>query len=76
MFEREVMISSLKKSSRDLSGLVEELEVKSRFDGIDRLYLHEVLKKIETAIRKVRKMEQQTDPMGGRRVTGFITHAW
>jgi hypothetical protein len=58
MFEREVMISTLRKNSQDLARLVEELEEKPRFSGIDLRYCQEVLKKIEGGLRRVRKMDE------------------
>ena len=76
MFEREVRISSLRKSSKDLSKLVEELEEKNKLDGGDLRYHEEVLKKIESALRKVRKMEEKTDHVESHYGVGFIKHAW
>ena len=61
MFEKEVMISSLKNNSRVLADLVEELEEKSRFSDFDISYYHEALKKIEAALRKIRKMDEETN---------------
>ena len=57
MFEREVMISTLRKNSIDLARLIEELEEKPRFDGIDVKFCQETLKKIEAALRRIRKTE-------------------
>ena len=57
MFEKEVMISSLKNHSRLLSGLVEELEEKARLSDVDVSYYHEALKRIEAGLRKIRKMD-------------------
>ena len=59
MFEKEVMISGLKKNSRVLSDLVGELEEKSRMSEFDLSYYHETLKRIETSLRKLRKMDQE-----------------
>ena len=67
MFEKEMMISGLKKHSQILVKLVEELEGKPRLDAQDIRYCHETLKKIETDIRKIRKMDEETN---------FVTRAW
>jgi hypothetical protein len=67
MFEKEVMISGLKKNSRVLAELVEELESKNRFSDEDILYCHTALKKIETDLRKIRKMDEEMQ---------LVTRAW
>ena len=67
MFEKEVMISSIKYSSRMLVSLVEELESKARFSDFDISYYHEALKRIETALRKIRKMDEETN---------LVTRVW
>lgn len=67
MFEKEVMISGLKKNSRTLAGLVEELESKSQFSDHDVTYCHETLKKIEVELRKIRKMDEAEQ---------LVTRAW
>ncbi len=66
MFEREVTISGLKKNSVTLSKLVEEIEGKARLNGFDVSYFHEALKKIETDLRKIRKMDEEV----------FATRIW
>ena len=58
MFEREVTISSIKKQSETLRKLVEELEDKAKFDSRDSIYCLETLKSIETALRKIRRMNE------------------
>ena len=61
MFEKEVMISSLKNNSRVLAELVAELEEKARLSDFDISYCHEALKKIEIGLRKIRKMDEETN---------------
>ena len=67
MFEKEVMISGLRKNSRVLSALVEELEGKGHFSDHDIVYCHSTLKKIETELKKIRKMDEEMQ---------LVTRAW
>ncbi len=67
MFEKEIMISGLKKNSRTLASLVEELEGKSRMGDFDLTYCHETLRRIEMDLRKIRKMDEETN---------FVTRVW
>ena len=60
MFEREIMVSSLKSNSVTLAKLVEELEANQRYDVYDMRYCQETLKRIETSLRKIRKMNEET----------------
>ena len=61
MFEREVMISMLRKHQNDLRQLVEELEGYYRWDVQKISYCQETLKKIESGLKKIRKMEEPVD---------------
>ncbi len=56
MFEKEVMISSLKKSNQMLSKLVQEMEDSSKANIYDVQYFQETIKRIESALRKLRKI--------------------
>ena len=67
MFEKEVMISSLKRNSETLSDLVEELERKSQFSDHDVLYYHEALKRLESNLRRIRKADEELQ---------LVTRAW
>ena len=76
MFEREVMISTLRKSCVDLAKLVEELEDRTHFDGIDLRYCQETLKRIEHGLRRIRKMEADMQPVSDRYGASFANSAW
>ena len=67
MFEREVMISGLRKNSRLLVGLVEELESKHKLNDHNIIFCHETLKKIEVELRRIRKMDEEMQ---------LVTRAW
>lgn len=62
MFEREVMISSLKKQSEDLKKLLGEMEAKPRHGWQDMQYFRETLKRIESALRRMRRAEEEDRP--------------
>ena len=66
MFEKEVMISSIKKQSETLRRLVQELEEKTLFGGVDRSYYHATLKEIEFSLRKIRRTDEED-------VSGFFS---
>ena len=76
MFEREVMISTVRKSCVDLTRLVEEMEDRPQFDGIDLRYYQETLKRIEAAIRRIRKIEVHMSPVSDRYGASFANYAW
>ncbi len=76
MFEREVMISTLRKNNVDLTKLIEELEERPRFDGIDLNYWKETLKKIEAGLRAIRKMEAHMEPVTDRYGASFANTVW
>ncbi len=59
MFEKEVMISSLKKNNQMLSKLVQEMEDSSKTNLYDIQYFQETIKRIESALRKLRKINDQ-----------------
>ncbi len=59
MFEREIMIGMLKRTSTDFSKLVEELEEKQNFDVKEAGYVEETLKKTEKAIKRIRSMHEK-----------------
>lgn len=54
MFEREVMIASLRKQRDTLKELIVELEDKPRFGSHDYVYCQEVMKKVENTLKKLR----------------------
>jgi predicted nucleotidyltransferase len=58
MFEREIMIASLRRQRDLLKELVEELEEKSFLGPQDLSYCEEVMKKIESALRKLRRSDR------------------
>jgi hypothetical protein len=76
MFEREVMISTLRKSSLDLARLVEELEDRVGFDGLDLRYCQETVKRIENGLRRIRKIEAQIMPSSDRYGASFANCVW
>ncbi len=76
MFEREVIVSSLKKNSVDLEKLIEELEERPRFDGIDLNYWKETLKRIESGLRKIRRIEANMEPVTDRYGASFANSVW
>ena len=57
MFEREVMIGTLKRQNDVLTNLIQEIEAKPKTDWQENQYYHESLKKIETALRRIRRMD-------------------
>ena len=76
MFEREIMISSLRKNTGDLTKLIAEVEDRSRFDGIDLSYWKETLKKIEASLRRIRKMDAQMAPVSDKYGPSYSNSAW
>ena len=76
MFRTEVMISTLRKNSVELASLVEELEDRQGFDGIDLRFCQETLKKIESALRQIRKTEANIAPSTGKYGASFANAAW
>ncbi len=58
MFEREVMIGTLKHQSDNLKKLIGELEEKPKADWQETQYYHESLKKIESALKRVRRIDE------------------
>jgi hypothetical protein len=58
MFEREVMIAGLRQQRDLLKELVKELEEKSFLDSQDLRYCEEVMKKIESTLRKLRRPDR------------------
>ncbi len=57
MFEREVIIGTLKHQTEELKKLVGLMEETPRYGRQDAEFYHETLKKIETAIKRVRNMD-------------------
>ncbi len=55
MFEREMIIASLRKEQNTLRELIEELEDQPRFSSSELQYCGEVLKKVESALKKLRR---------------------
>ncbi len=55
MFEREIIIAGLRKQRDALRELVQELEEKPRLENQDMLYCEEVLKKMESTLRRLRR---------------------
>jgi len=76
MFEREVIVSSLKKNNVDLEKLIEELEESPRFDGIDLNYWKETLKRIETGLRKIRRIDVHMEPITDKYGANFSDSVW
>jgi ribosome assembly protein YihI (activator of Der GTPase) len=58
MFEREIMIAGLRKEHNALRELIENLEDQPRLRSQDAHYCDEVLKRVETTLRKLRRMPQ------------------
>ena len=65
MFEKEVMMGSIKKQSDILKKLVEELEENPQFEKENRGYCHETLKRIESALRKIRRNDETSKLLRG-----------
>ena len=59
MFEREVMVGTLRRQNDTLTKLIHEIESKPRSDWQESQYYRESLKKIETALRRVRRMDEE-----------------
>jgi hypothetical protein len=76
MFGREVMISTLRKHSVDLAKLIAELEERPRFDGIDLRYCQETLKRIESGLRRIRKIEPEMQPASDGYGASFANYIW
>ena len=76
MFEKEVIISGIKKQKEILSELVDELEKKSEFDRQEVDYCQEVLKKAETYLRKIRQVSLEMDKRAHRYSYSFVTRLW
>lgn len=55
MFEREIIIAGLRREQNNLRELIEALEDKSYLLENDFQYCDEVLKNIETTLRRLRK---------------------
>ena len=55
MFEKEIMIAGVRKQRDTLRELVEELEDKNRLEEVDFQYCEEVLRRVESTLRKLRK---------------------
>lgn len=55
MFEKEILIVSLRRERDALKELVAELEQGDRYEAFDRRYCDEVLKHIETTLRRLRR---------------------
>ncbi len=77
MFEKEVMISGLKKQDDTLKKLIEELEEKPQSYDQDRDYCHETLKRIESALKKIRRMYGCTaDNTRGCSYNNILLRSW
>lgn len=57
MFEKEVMIAGLRKQRDMLVELIEELEERPSFRTPDQQYCQEVLKRIESTLKRLRFTE-------------------
>ena len=76
MFDKEVVIGGLKKNSEVLRKLVEEMESKPKLGTQDVQYYHEELKKLESALRKIRRFDESLLRRTGYSSYGVVTHAW
>ncbi len=59
MFEKEIIVNSLKKSRGLLEKLIEDMERNPNFEAQEVQYCSQELKRIEVFIRKVRRIEEQ-----------------
>ena len=55
MFEKEMMIAGLRKQRDTLKELIDDLEEKPRFRDEDMEYCGEVLKKVESTLKRLRR---------------------
>ena len=55
MFEKEILVASLRRERDVLKELVAELEAQNRYETFDRGYCDEVLRRIETTLRRLRR---------------------
>ena len=55
MFEKEIMIAGLRKQRDALRELVDELEGKRRVEDQDLRYCEEVMKRVESTLRRLRR---------------------
>ena len=76
MFEREVMIGTLKRQNETLKSLIREIEEKPKADWQDTQYYHESLKKIETALKRVRRLDEEEALNTGGGATGVKYYAY
>lgn len=58
MFEKEMIVSGMRKSGELLKKLIEELESKSGLGVHDLQYCNEELKKLEASIKKIRRFDE------------------
>lgn len=72
MFEKEVIISSVRKQRDMLRDLVDALEPKARLGDEDLQYCDEVLKKVESTLKRLRRVSQDSGKYAGlgRMLTG------
>ncbi len=59
MFEREVMIGTLKRQKDVLDNLIQEMEAKPNTDWQETQYYHETLKKIESSLKRIRRVDEE-----------------
>ena len=59
MFEREVMIVTLKRQNEVLGNLIHEMEEKPKVDPQESRYFQEALKKIELSLKRLRRLEPE-----------------
>lgn len=73
MFEKEVTISSVRKQRDMLKDLVDALEPKARLADEDLQYCDEVLKRVESTLKRLRKVRRDSGKYAGlgRMLTGF-----
>ena len=57
MFERELMISGLRRQHSLLVTLIEELEKRPRMEPQDRQFCHQKTKEVGLNLRKLRKIK-------------------
>jgi ribosome assembly protein YihI (activator of Der GTPase) len=73
MFEKEVIISGVRKQRDMLKELVEALEPKSQLGEDDLQYCEEILKRVESTLKRLRRVRQDSGKYAdlGRMLRGF-----
>ncbi len=76
MFEKEIIIASLKNQNSTLGKLIGELENKPELEGQDFEYCQESLRKLEAGLKKITKINKDAAKRSYIYPYNILARAW